>query len=100
MSKRSAVFVSFLAGVTTGAVLGILFAPDKGKNTRDKLSYQLDKYKQLLQETIDGLMNGKIEPVTAAKSEGKKVVNDAVKQAESLMGEIDALRSKISSKKS
>ncbi|MCS7004738.1 MAG: YtxH domain-containing protein [Cytophagales bacterium] len=100
MSKRSTALVSFLLGAATGAILGVLFAPDKGKSTRDKLSYQLDKYKQLLQETIEGLISGKTEAVTAARSEGKKVVNDTIRQAEGLMGEIDALRSKISSKKS
>lgn len=40
-------FLAFLSGAALGAIVGILYAPDKGKNTRDRLSYQLDKYKDI-----------------------------------------------------
>ena len=35
--KSGKVLLGVLAGLATGAVLGILFAPDKGKKTRKKL---------------------------------------------------------------
>ena len=35
--KSGKVLLGVLAGLATGAVLGILFAPDKGKKTRRKL---------------------------------------------------------------
>ena len=36
--KTSNVILGVLAGAAVGAVIGILFAPDSGKNTRDKIS--------------------------------------------------------------
>ena len=44
MSKSSRTFWAFMTGATVGAVLGILYAPDKGENTRNKLLFQLGKY--------------------------------------------------------
>ena len=35
--KAGKVFLGVLAGVAAGAVLGILFAPDKGSKTRKKI---------------------------------------------------------------
>ena len=74
MSKKSTnSLLAFITGAATGALLGILFAPDTGANTRDKLSYRLDKYKKTLEDLIDDLIQGKDIPVTAAKSEGEKL---------------------------
>jgi len=92
-------FVSFITGAVVGAALGILYAPDKGKNTRDKLNFALDKYSEKLQEIIDELIEGKSEPISMAKSEGEKVIADAIQQAEQLKKEVDALRNRIVPKK-
>lgn len=37
-SDRTGAAVALLAGLAVGAVLGILFAPDSGKNTRERIS--------------------------------------------------------------
>jgi gas vesicle protein len=98
MSRASGNFWAFVAGVATGAIVGILYAPDKGANTRDKLSYQLDKYKSKLEELISELMDEKEKPLNKAKSDGQKVVTDAKEKAERLLDDVDDLIGQLKSK--
>lgn len=91
MSRSSNTFLAFLAGATTGALLGILYAPDKGSNTRDRLSYTLDKYKEKLEDLLDDIINGRHEAASLAKSKGERVVSDAKEKAEKLLHDVDEL---------
>ena len=98
MSKSSRTFWAFITGATVGGILGILYAPDSGENTRNKLFYQLQKYRNQLQGLIGDLIEGKEIPETMAKSEGKKVVNDAREKAERLLEDVEMMMSQIKSK--
>lgn len=92
MSKKTTnSLLAFLTGAAAGALVGILFAPDTGANTRDKLSFKLDKYKKTLEDLIEDLISGKEISVSAAKSEGEKVVSDAKERAERLLADVDEL---------
>ncbi|HOX81454.1 MAG TPA: YtxH domain-containing protein [Chryseolinea sp.] len=101
MSKKgSNALMVFLAGAAAGAILGVLYAPDKGTNTREKLSFQLDKYREMLQDLINDFVSGKETPLTSeAKSQGQKVVDEAKGKAEQLLYDVDELLEQIRGKK-
>jgi gas vesicle protein len=105
MSNSSRTFFSFLAGVATGAAIGILYAPEKGEITRDKLSYRLSKYREQLQKFINDLIDRENEVImgatgadSSAKIEGQKVVSEARQKAEKLLEDVESLMSQIKSK--
>src|SRR6187399_775316 len=101
MSKKGGnSLLAFLVGAATGAIIGILYAPDKGSNTREKLSFQLDKYRKMLQDLINDFVADKETPLTSeAKSQGQKVVNEAKNKAERLLEDVDELLEQIRGKK-
>ncbi|TWR29683.1 YtxH domain-containing protein [Mucilaginibacter pallidiroseus] len=72
MKDNTKVIVALLAGVAAGAALGILFAPDSGTETRDKLSDSLKKLSDTIKETaaneIDNLVGLKDKVVENIKT--------------------------------
>lgn len=95
MSRKSNSLLAFLTGAATGAILGILYAPDKGENTRDRLSYQLDKYRIKLDQLLKEFLEGKEMTENEAKKEGEKIVTDAKVKAERLLDDVNGLIDKI-----
>jgi gas vesicle protein len=69
--------------------MGILYAPEKGQDTRDKLAYRLKDYKAKLQQMTDDLIDGKENATSHAKEMGEKLKQETISQAEKLMASID-----------
>jgi gas vesicle protein len=96
MSKNSTnSFISLLVGLMLGGILGILFAPDKGNNTRHRLTFRLDRYKRKLENLIDDIIDEKDNTNSEAKINSEKVVNKAKSKAEKLLKDVDVILSKI-----
>jgi gas vesicle protein len=55
--SRGRIILGALAGVAAGALIGILFAPDKGSSTRKKIVNKGEEYVENLKEKINGLLN-------------------------------------------
>ena len=72
MNDNSKVVIALLAGLAAGAALGLLFAPEKGSDTRDKLSQALkdlgDSNRDKAAEEIDNLTGLKDKVVDSIKS--------------------------------
>lgn len=94
MSKSKDFTLGLISGALIGSVIALLYAPDKGSNTRDVLSYRLSNYLDELTHLIDKLSDEK-EAISDAKKKGDLVVEDARKRAEDLIQEAEDLLGSI-----
>ena len=56
--NKTNVVIGVLAGVAVGALLGVLFAPDKGSETRKKLSRKVTDTADNLKDKFNELLGG------------------------------------------
>ncbi|TAF33146.1 MAG: YtxH domain-containing protein [Cytophagales bacterium] len=84
-------FLTFLGGAALGAIAGILYAPDSGKNIRDSLSFRLDNSLDKLRASVEKLARSKHEPTNSAQEEGQKVITEVKEKAEQLLTDVEDL---------
>lgn len=90
--KTSSVVLGVLAGAAVGAIVGILFAPDKGYNTRRKITRKGEEFVDDLKERAMDIRNqatdmvdtfadaihspkGKVEVKVRSENNKRKVVH-------------------------
>lgn len=77
MKDSGKVVTALLAGLAAGAVLGLLFAPEKGSDTRDKINDSLsdlaDAIKERAEQQMDSLNELKEKVIASVKSKSAQV---------------------------
>jgi gas vesicle protein len=84
MSNSSNTVLGLLAGTAIGATLGVLFAPDKGVNTRQKIA--------------DEAVNAKEKIIDTASEVKEKVSNSLINKKDSLDNQLESVVSDMSYK--
>ena len=86
MSEKecSSRFWVFISGAIVGATLGILFAPDSGKNTRAKIKAKLKELAEKLEQIKNN--NPKIKGINSSglREEDYKKAEELLEQIENL----------------
>ena len=88
MNDNGKVVIALLAGLAAGAALGLLFAPEKGSETRDKLSQSLkdlgDSIKEKAADEINNLTSLKDKVVDSIKNKLRDVEDEYSTEVENV----------------
>jgi len=96
MNKTASSLLLFISGMIAGSLAGIMFAPDTGMNTRDRVTFRLERYRKRLEELLSDLVRSKEQlPESVAKTDGERVINDAREKAKQLLDDVDNLLGQI-----
>ncbi len=74
--KTSKVVLGVLGGVAVGAIAGILFAPDKGTETRKKIMKKGNDLKKDLKDKAEGLYGSVTSKYGNVFDDAKEFVSD------------------------
>jgi len=91
MSDRGSGFGSFLLGIAVGAVVGFLFAPEAGDDTRRKLSKRLRNLRDVAEEKVDEV-RGLLESDGDEEEDSDEGEDEEVSTRERLRRRLDAAR--------
>ena len=78
------VLLGVLAGAAAGAIIGILFAPDKGTETRKKIAEKGEDYVDGIKEKFNGLVDDLSRKMDNIQSKANKMADDAKSNVEDM----------------
>ncbi|MEP7266371.1 MAG: YtxH domain-containing protein [Saprospiraceae bacterium] len=91
------ILLGVLAGVTAGAFIGILFAPDKGKNTRKKISKKGNDYAEELKSVFDDFLESITEKLESAKDDADDLIQKGKSKVKEVKSDVkNTLSEKVS----
>jgi gas vesicle protein len=78
------VLLGVLAGAAVGATLGILFAPDKGSETRKKIARKSNDYADGLEEKFNEMIDSMSKQFETVKQEAMQMVETGKEKLENI----------------
>lgn len=79
--SSSKIITGILIGAAAGAVLGILFAPEKGSDTRKKIGKKSADLTDSLKSKFNDLVDSISEQIETARDEAEDVIADGKEKA-------------------
>jgi gas vesicle protein len=73
--NTSKILLGFVAGAAVGGILGILFAPDKGEETRKKIAQKGSDVSDSLKDKFNDFVEGVKDNFNKAKNEAEDVAD-------------------------
>ncbi|WP_299334151.1 YtxH domain-containing protein [uncultured Psychroserpens sp.] len=102
MGKDSSTILGILAGTAIGATLGILFAPDKGSSTRQRIADEAINTKDKLAEKAGVLKESVVNTVTNKKdtldTQLETILSDASHKADDVITSLEKKLSELKAK--
>lgn len=74
--KTNKVILGVLSGLAAGAVMGILFAPEKGKKTRKKIKDVSNDYADELKDKFDSALETISKKYDTLKQDGQDLIEE------------------------
>ncbi len=86
--SRGNILVSVIIGSFIGALLGVLFAPDKGENTRKQIAKKSDEYGDLVKTELDDFVKTMRKKYESALNDTEEIISKGKAKAEELRNEV------------
>ncbi len=87
MSKTN-ILISVIVGSFIGALLGVLFAPDKGEKTRKQIAQKSDEYSDLVKSEFDDFVKTMRKKYQSALDDTEEIISKGKARADELKNEV------------
>ncbi|WP_264551699.1 YtxH domain-containing protein [Flavobacterium sp. N2038] len=91
--KTSNTFLGIVGAAAAGALLGVLFAPDKGSETRKKIKDKSKDYGDNMKTKFDGIVN-------TIKSNGKEMMDEGKSKFNQVKEDFNSIKDEAKTVKS
>lgn len=91
--KKLNVIIATVASAVSGALIGMLFAPEKGSKTREKLRKESEEYLKAIKKEIEQKRKELNEQAEKAQKSAGKFRDDAKRKGEDLLDRAKKLTS-------
>jgi gas vesicle protein len=75
------IIIGALAGLAAGALIGILFAPDKGSVVRDKISKKGEDYLDSIKSSFNSFLDGISVKVDKVKEDAAEIIDSRKRES-------------------